>query len=101
MAFAIVNFYYFRTYDNKIDVFIFGLRDDDTLAVLTILWQDYPILIALFCSLMFGFVCVMSSNICMKLSTKWQRNKIQKILWQISLIILLIIAARGSLGHIH
>lgn len=59
MAFTIVNFYYFRTYNNKIDVFIFGLKDDDTLAVLTILWQDYPILIALFCSLIFGFVCVM------------------------------------------
>ncbi|WP_300451436.1 hypothetical protein [uncultured Helicobacter sp.] len=42
MVAAIVNFYYFRTYGNKIDVFIFGLKDDDTLAILSIYVAGLP-----------------------------------------------------------
>ncbi|WP_236096844.1 hypothetical protein [Helicobacter magdeburgensis] len=51
MVAAIVNFYYFRTYGSKIDIFIFGLKDDDTLAVLSIMWQDYPVVLGILASL--------------------------------------------------
>lgn len=56
MVAAIVNFYYFRTYGSKIDIFIFGLKDDDTLAVLSIMWQDYPVVLGILASLLCGII---------------------------------------------
>lgn len=41
---TIVNVYYYKTYERAIDLFIFGLVDDDTKAILTTLWQDYPVI---------------------------------------------------------
>ena len=52
-----VNFYYFKTYHNKIDIFIFGLKDDDTAAILKIMWQDYPVIIVLLASILFAWLC--------------------------------------------
>lgn len=52
-----INFYYFQTYHTKIDIFIFGLKDDDTMAILEILWADYPVLWVLFWSVIFGIFC--------------------------------------------
>lgn len=41
---AIGNYFYYQTYHNHIDVFAFGLVDDDTCAVLANMWQDYPVI---------------------------------------------------------
>ena len=43
-AVAISNYYYFQTYGNHFDVFVFGLADDQTSAVLASIWSDYPVL---------------------------------------------------------
>lgn len=59
---AFVNFYYFRTYHTKIDIFIFGLKDDDTAAILKIMWQDYPVLIILLASTCFAWLCLQLSK---------------------------------------
>ena len=40
---AMVSFYYYQTFHNEIDIFIFGLIDDDTQAILTNVITDYPI----------------------------------------------------------
>ncbi|MEM0672740.1 LTA synthase family protein [Dickeya oryzae] len=50
---AIINYFYYQTYHTYIDIFAFGLIDDGPLAVMTTIWQDYPIvrsllLVALF-----------------------------------------------------
>jgi phosphoglycerol transferase MdoB-like AlkP superfamily enzyme len=41
--FAIVNYYYYETYHNYIDIFVFGLAGEDKGAVLQNIWQDYPV----------------------------------------------------------
>ena len=41
---AVVNFYYYGFYKLPIDSVIFGLADDDTVAVLHTIWQDFPML---------------------------------------------------------
>lgn len=46
-AFSIGNYYYYITFGNYFDVFVFGLFDDDTKAVLESAWSDYPIVFAL------------------------------------------------------
>ncbi|WP_300734097.1 LTA synthase family protein [uncultured Helicobacter sp.] len=105
MVAAIVNFYYFRTYGNKIDVFIFGLKDDDTLAILSIMWQDYPLVIGIICALIFGIFCSYLYKIPYKIYLKnilritpHRFYIIRQMSGQLLLIILLVIAARGSLG---
>lgn len=61
---ACVNFYYFKTYHTKIDIFIFGLKDDDTAAILQIIWQDYPIVwVLLICVIFTIFIFKLSKRI--------------------------------------
>lgn len=38
------NFYYFKTYNNYYDMFMFGLMEDDTRAVLKNIYDDYPVI---------------------------------------------------------
>jgi phosphoglycerol transferase MdoB-like AlkP superfamily enzyme len=44
--FAIANYYYYQTFHNYIDIFIFGFLSggEDTGAVLQNIWQDYPVI---------------------------------------------------------
>ena len=42
-AAAIGNWFYFTVYDRQFDVFIFGLFDEDTRAVVKTMWSDYPV----------------------------------------------------------
>lgn len=42
-AFACLEFYYFKAYKSKIDVFIFNLINDDTKAAFDIIFNDYPV----------------------------------------------------------
>ena len=106
MIAAIVNFYYFRTYGSKIDIFIFGLKDDDTLAVLSIMWQDYPIVWGILAALLCGIITLFAYKIPLKYDFFKQKlsitlNKITLfayVIIHICFIILLFIAARGSLG---
>lgn len=41
---AVINYYYFGFYKLPIDSVIFGLFDDDTVAVLSTIWQNFPLL---------------------------------------------------------
>jgi phosphoglycerol transferase MdoB-like AlkP superfamily enzyme len=41
---SILTVYYFNTFGRSVDVFIFGLIDDDTIAILKTVWHEYPII---------------------------------------------------------
>lgn len=43
-AAALGNWFYFSVYDRQFDVFVFGLADEDTRAVLKTVWSDYPVI---------------------------------------------------------
>ncbi len=43
------NIFYYATYQRPIDIFIFGLVEDDTTAVLKTLWSDYPVIRSVIC----------------------------------------------------
>ncbi|WP_416861275.1 hypothetical protein [Helicobacter ganmani] len=53
-----INFYYYEIYKTNIDIFIFGLKDDNTQAILSIIFKDYPLLILFFCAVVFTAFCV-------------------------------------------
>ncbi len=55
-AVSISNYYYYKTYGNHFDLFVFGLVEDDTAAVLLTMWQDYPIISATVLSVLIMWV---------------------------------------------
>lgn len=59
------NVYYYATYDTQFDVFIFGLVDDDFIAILKTAWNDYPIL-------RMCLVCIVFTFVLFYLYKKWQ-----------------------------
>jgi len=99
--FTLINIGYFTTYNRHIDVFIFGLIDDDTVAILKTIWQSYPVIrgtILLIIMLLFFsyfYRCWQSF-----VSTKVK--KINKNWFAIPSIIIILsitfIGCRGSLG---
>ena len=94
---AIGNFYYYKTYHTKIDVFIFGLKDDDTLAVLKIMWQDYPVILILLICVLYSFVCVKLSKKLINLTIPILRIR-TLILLHIFTLLVVILGIRGSVG---
>ncbi|OCA55574.1 LTA synthase family protein [Photorhabdus namnaonensis] len=100
-ALTVSNVYYYATYERSFDIFIFGLVEDDTQAVLHTLWNDYPVIESLLCLALFAvavfWLCLL-----------WQRYLISRTERKTSLPIsaiatLVILSAcfvgmRGSIG---
>ena len=100
-----VNVYYFKTYHTKIDIFIFGLKDDDTEAILRIIWADYPVLTILVSSVLFAFVCFKISqrilNLSLSNSAKIKGKFAFFVSFALNLILVLLVyyGSRGSFGE--
>lgn len=94
---AISNYFYYQTYHNHIDVFAFGLFDDDTRAVLANLWQDYPVVKGVIAAVLLVFPPVWFSY---HIRTMRLRPWPGALFWGVLVlsVILVAIAARGSVG---
>lgn len=75
---TITNIFYYATYQRNIDIFIFGLIDDDTVAILQTLWNDYPVISGLIAMVIFVMAIFWFfrwlRNICaakIALTTRW------------------------------
>ena len=60
--FSFIGFYYYDMFKSKIDIFIFGLKDDDTSAIFSIIFKDYPIALIVACIAIFSAFCVWLNN---------------------------------------
>ena len=60
--FSFIGFYYYDMFKSKIDIFIFGLKDDDTSAIFSIIFKDYPIALIVACIAIFSTFCVWLNN---------------------------------------
>lgn len=60
--FSFIGFYYYDMFKSKIDIFIFGLKDDDTSAIFSIIFKDYPIALIVACVAIFSAFCVWLNN---------------------------------------
>lgn len=98
---TVSNVFYYQIYGHQFDVFVFGLIDEDTKAVLGTIWKDIPIIKILFSILLFSIITIFLFN---KLHGKYQNqidkksNIIVKIVYSLTIIAILIIAIRGSFG---
>ncbi|MDD9192106.1 sulfatase-like hydrolase/transferase [Aliivibrio sp. S2TY2] len=100
-GFSIGNYYYYLTYGNHIDVFIFGLADDDTKAVLANAWADYPIFLSFISSVIVAFVSAFIVRIAVNKMQQWgwkPQHKGITTLTVIGMILLIFFFARGTLG---
>lgn len=97
-AVAISNFFYYQTYHTHIDMFAFGLMDDDTKAVLANMWQDYPlvkgVLAALIAALVSGFIT--KRLLAGSPDRHWPSWRL--LLTTLLIVAVVAIAARGSVG---
>ena len=98
---SIANYYYYVTYGTYIDVFVFGLIDDDTEAVLENAWADYPILRSFLTAIFVGLLGYVGSS---KLMAYFE-NKSWGVRrwWQVTVSVVVMIAvtvviARGAVG---
>ena len=91
---AISNFYYYETYHNHFDIFIFGLAEDDTSAVLANIWQDYPVLRALLAAIITGLLFLLISSK-KPITAVW--SKTAAISYGLIFFSLFAVASRGSL----
>lgn len=97
-SFAIVNFYYYEMYKTKIDIFIFGLRDDNTKEILGIIFRDYPVGVLGLCILLIAmFYVFANSRILHKLNMPLVRLR-TFVVANLALVCVLFIGARGSFG---
>ncbi|EOI5272016.1 LTA synthase family protein, partial [Campylobacter coli] len=58
IGFSYAKYYYYEIYKTKFDIFMFTLKDDNTREILSIIYQDYPILKILALMLIFGIFCI-------------------------------------------
>ncbi|VEJ23970.1 LTA synthase family protein [Helicobacter cholecystus] len=91
----LIGFYYFKTYHTQIDIFIFGLANDDTWAILQIIFKDYPIFSILFTSLAFALLTYKLAN--QKLFSNLNLPSLILIPLNLIFLALFICALRGSI----
>ena len=97
------NYYYYGTYDRHFDVFVFGLWDEDTKAVLASMWDGYPVIPVLLAGIASGFVFFKLQNRIKSFSQKHENIQIQPHPYKnsfgiILLLVIVFISARGSVG---
>ena len=97
-AFACLEFYYFKAYKSKIDVFIFNLINDDTKAAFDIIFNDYPVFSMFFMCIFFDtfgfFVLKLINNIFEKIKLR----KITYIALNVVFLLVYFVATRGSIS---
>lgn len=95
---VICSYYYFQTYGNNFDIFIFEIKDEDLNAVFKTVWQEYPIIISLIASFLFSFISykLASKNYCPK--HKAVKNNFIFLLLALFLVFIFLLSTRGSLG---
>jgi len=59
---CICNFYYYTTYGSHIDLFVFGLWEDDSTAVLANIWHDYPVVRGFLVAFIVGALAYLTSR---------------------------------------
>ena len=98
---SLVNFYYYQTYDNFIDIFIFGLVDDETIAILKTTWVGYPVISILISSMLIAWLSFrVNTAIFIKIqNTKFHlKSTVWASIQTFCFILIIFLFARGSIG---
>ncbi|WP_300950101.1 LTA synthase family protein, partial [Helicobacter rodentium] len=101
ISFCFINFYYYELYHTKIDIFIFGLKDDNTQAILDIVFKDYPLGVLLLIALAFSAFCVWLNKKILNLNLPSVNLKFPVVLALLLIFLALyIVALRGHFSYV-
>lgn len=97
-GFVAGNWFYFGVYGNQFDVFVFGLFDEDTKAVLRTVWSDYPVVSG-------GLAVAAAGYLFGKLITRIRFTKytnipLGKAGWLVLILLPILLLAAGSRGSL-
>lgn len=101
VVFSIGNYYFYKTYGNFFDVFMFGFIDDDTQAVAISMWQDYPVLRSVFFA---TFIAILSlyllrkANKSLSITASSIPSKTRVSISALVSVLVFFLLARGALG---
>ncbi|MBD1576846.1 sulfatase-like hydrolase/transferase [Vibrio sp. S11_S32] len=101
VAFSIGNYYFYKTYGNFFDVFMFGFFDDDTQAVALSMWQDYPVLRAVAFAIIISYISVIAIQRHQQLTQRPSDkipSKLRVGMTAFISVLVFFILARGALG---
>lgn len=89
------NYFYYKTYNTYYDIFIFGLVEDDTKAVLKSIYDDYPIFKILLSLILISLIATIITYKMNELILKYSLD----VHWSINIVILVmfILAIRGTI----
>lgn len=100
-ASTVVSVCYFATFSRSIDIFVFGLMDDDTRAILATLWLGYPVLraLALLAAVLAATLWLACRWRARVLRARLARRPLAPSTLRMALILgVTVLACRGSLG---
>ena len=96
---GVINFFYYQTYHNHIDIFIFNLVNGETIATLKNIYEDYPVILIVFFLILMTYIYfwIISSL----LNKELFKKKMNKYLFIFAVFIYFLgffIFARGSIS---
>jgi len=101
---TVTNFFYYRTFQKEINVMIFGLKNDDTHAILSSIINDYPFVRAMLLVLSVTLICAWLTRrlwlICRGISMGSFLRPAIKVSLLLGFTLLSFMGARGTLRHI-
>lgn len=97
LAAVAANGAYFKVYERQFDIFVFGLLEEDTVAVLGTLWADYPVVWSV---LVLAAVAYAAYRVFRRLGRRHFVGRSSKTVAAVCVVltVLLVLGGRGSLG---
>lgn len=96
---AISNIYYIQTYRTYFEIFVFSFLHESPIAVMTTIWQDYPLIRGVLSCIAFALFCAWiwqkAAKFFLKKISEW--NKTVFIIFLLIAIILIYTLIRGSM----
>lgn len=96
LGLLIGNYFYYKTYNNYYDIFVFGLKEDDTTAVLKNIYDDYPVIKILIGLLFFSFL-FSGINIFLFSLFHFYSSLVVSVISVFIAVLLLFLLARGTI----
>ena len=94
-----VDFFYFKFFQSHLNVLLFGIVNDDTKAVMTSVWTDYPVIkVLLIITSVMWLLTYLVSNIMSREYNVGAKGLVFKAAFVISLLGVYGLAMRGSIG---
>ncbi|AJC86658.1 LTA synthase family protein [Campylobacter sp. RM16704] len=101
ITFSFAKYYYYELYNDKFNVFLFSVKNDNTSTILDIIYNDYPILKILILIISISLFCVFLNLKIIRYKNTTNSYKIYILLiLNTILIFMYILALRGPFKHV-